>query len=349
MRTPAVDDPAPTALPPASQLLQPSLSPPLGGPLGSRTPVLDAAGLAGQGSGPAAGPAGAAPVPACPTGPVAPLPTLQAGPTSASGPAAGDTVPLGSVALPQAAQAGTQSRTEDGIGIVGDGVSPSALAAAAAFVDAEIGDRTDIQGRMTAAKVQVVIVPRDKRMTDLPQFAHLRNTCTVDGRRWEEVRGSGGVTTPDGHFAVAVPEENLVNTGTGNDPYGAFNVGLHEFAHVLHSKGLSQSDQAKITALYAQQTNDHGEFTETYGRSNEKEYFAQATNAFFRQNGLVGKNSPEWLQANDPDMYAFLVTVYGQPPAAATGAAPGAPAAPAPAPAAPPVPAPQASTTPSHP
>ena len=58
-----------------------------------------------------------------------------------------------------------------------------------------IGNRPDIQQRMAAAKVALVIIPRDKAMTDLPEFASLAGTRTFDGRPWESMRGAGGVGT----------------------------------------------------------------------------------------------------------------------------------------------------------
>jgi hypothetical protein len=230
---------------------------------------------------------------------------------------------------PLPAVAADQLQTTAGVQIRGHGVSPSAMQASSAFVQQTIGGREDIQRRMSRANVAIVIVPRGVKMTDLPEFQSLRGQRTFDGRPWEEVRGSGGITTPDGLFAVAVPEENLIDAGP--DSYGEFNVGMHEFAHVVHSKGLSREERGQITSLYSARREANGPWTEAYGASNEREYFAQATNAFFRQNGTVGQNSPEWLQANDRAMYDFLVTIYGQPPGPAgaqrPAAAPTTPAA----------------------
>ena len=57
--------------------------------------------------------------------------------------------------------------------------------------------------RLLAAEVRVVIVPANKLMTDLPEFAAQKGTYTFDGRPWDTVRGLGGKNT-------AITEENLL-------------------------------------------------------------------------------------------------------------------------------------------
>jgi hypothetical protein len=77
-------------------------------------------------------------------------------------------------------------------------VSPTALEACARFVNASLAARPDIQDRLEDLHVVLVIIPRDKKMTDMAQFAGLRGTRTVDGRLWDDVRGSGGMRVPGG-------------------------------------------------------------------------------------------------------------------------------------------------------
>jgi hypothetical protein len=198
-----------------------------------------------------------------------------------------------------------------GVKIVGDGVDPKALAACEVFITQLIGNNPAAQEALKNANVAIVVIPHDKKMTDLPQFAALAGTNTFDGRLWDNVRGSGGMTAPDGTFALAVGEENLI-TGTGTpDSYPAgYSVGMHEFAHTLHDKGLTADQKTKIDELFAARTAAGGPWTEAYGSSNEHEYFAQATNAFFGTNQGIGQNGRAWLEANDPAMCAFLDELY---------------------------------------
>lgn len=220
------------------------------------------------------------------------------------------------IANPAPVQAGERRRTVLGVQIIGNDVSPSALDACATFVELTLSHREDIQERLRGARVALIIIPRNKAMTDVPQFASLRGTHTFDGRLWDDVRGSGGQRA-GGLWAVGVPEENLVQTVAGDgreDGHGeGFGIGLHELAHTIHNRGVSSSERRDIARLYAVRQRAGGPWTEGYGASNADEYFAQATNCFFQQNGGVGQNSPAWLEQNDPDLYALLVRIYGAP------------------------------------
>lgn len=155
------------------------------------------------------------------------------------------------VAHPAPVVAGEQRRSSLGVQIIGVNVSPSALDACEAFVALTLGHRPDIQERMQRANVALVIIPRKGKMTDVTQFAPLKGKKTFDGRVWDDVRGAGGMRVSGGLWAIAVPEENLVETGT-EDSYGAgYSVGLHELSHTVHSKGVSGSERDRITELYA--------------------------------------------------------------------------------------------------
>lgn len=241
-----------------------------------------------------------------------PAPAPDAG--KAQGDAWADAAPL-KISNPQPVKAGEQRRTVAGVQLIGRDVSPSALDACERFVKMTIGNRPDIQKRMTEANVALVIVPRDKKMTDLPEFAALKDQKTFDGRPWSEVRGSGGRSAPGGVWAIAVPEENLVDTPGVKDGYGSgYSVGLHEFTHTIQSKGVTEAEGKKIKELYDARKKAGGPWTEAYGASNDQEYFAQATNCYFSENGNIGKNGPDWLRQNDRAMYDFLTGLYGPPP-----------------------------------
>jgi hypothetical protein len=219
------------------------------------------------------------------------------------------------VTSPLPVQQGEQRREVLGVEIVGRDVSPSALDACEQFVVASLSQRPDIQRRLRSEKVALVIVPRDKKMTDVAEFAGLRGKKTFDGRLWDDVRGSGGRRVAGGKWAIAVPEENLVAAGKDTYPDG-YSVGLHEFAHTVHLKGLGSGDRRKLDELYAARKKAGGPWTEAYGASNAREYYAQCTNCYFGANAGVGANGADWLRTNDAPMFDFLGTVYGPPPRA---------------------------------
>jgi hypothetical protein len=184
-----------------------------------------------------------------------------------------------------------------------------------------------VQQRLAAARATIVIIPARKPMTDLPQFASLRGqktpACPGDKtcrRDWSTVRGSGGMQAPDGSFAIGVAEENLIATPGVKNKYVLGYVGMHELAHTIESKGMNAQQQAQLSQLYQQQrTQDARDFTDEYAATNMHEYFANSTNAFFGTNAYSNPKAPKkgngaaWLAERDPDMYAFLVSMYGPP------------------------------------
>src|SRR5215510_2034391 len=172
-----------------------------------------------------------------------------------------------------------------------EGVDPKAVAEVERYVTLMIGHNQHAQDELKKAKVEIVVIPHDKKMTDLDQFKDLKGTNTFDGRLWDNVRGSGGITTKDGSFALAAPEENLTVVPGVADPYGkGYSVGMHEFAHTLHLKGLTDDQNKSIDKLFDDRTKAGGPWTEAYGSSNKLEYFAQSTNAFFGMNQGIGQN-----------------------------------------------------------
>jgi hypothetical protein len=87
---------------------------------------------------------------------------------------------------------------------------------------------------------------------------------------------------------------------------------MHEFAHTLHSNGLTSAQKARITQLYAARQAAGGPWTEAYGASNEQEYFAQCTNCYYGRNAGIGQNGRDWLRTNDQPMFDFLEEIYGR-------------------------------------
>ena len=97
--------------------------------------------------------------------------------------------------------------------------APAARKEARRQISAELGDK-DVAMRMIKTPVITVIVPRDKQMTELPEFSSLKASDsgagpgkTFDGREWAHVRGVGNVKA-NGKTYAAVTEENIL----GGDP-----------------------------------------------------------------------------------------------------------------------------------
>jgi hypothetical protein len=236
-----------------------------------------------------------------------------------------------------AAEPGVMNRassiTVNGIVIIAPaGVHVAALEQVAAIVRQELGNNKYAQRKLAEAYTRIVIIPANTKMTDLPEFAGMRGTNTDDGRLWDNVRGSGGRAAPNGTFAIGVAEEDLVSVrGVVSQYARGYSIAMHELAHTVEGKGMTPDQHARLLTIYQRQqqkdaavaNTHHDAFTDNYGARNVREYFAQATNAFFGRNQGAEKqadntivqnhNGRAWLQANDPDMYAFLVEMYETP------------------------------------
>ncbi|MHB8875185.1 MAG: hypothetical protein ACYC8T_15975 [Myxococcaceae bacterium] len=200
-------------------------------------------------------------------------------------------------------------------GVVLRGPSASAAAAAEGRRALEmLTRRPDIQERLRAARVSMVIIPADKKLTDMPEFASLRGRRTFDGRLWDDVRGVGGTSVKDRSIAFGVAEETLAHLPGDTYPRG-YNVAVHELAHVIHNTGLPACDKDAIDEAYLARKAAGGPWTEAYGSSNAFEYFAQGTNAFFGKNQGMGENGAPWVKQNDPALYRLLERVFGPAPA----------------------------------
>jgi alpha-galactosidase len=112
------------------------------------------------------------------------------------------------------------------------------------------------------------------------------------------------------------------------------NFALHELAHAYHFRVLGFDDpaikdafeRARAAGLYDKVEQHHGNgrpnsVGRAYAMTDEKEYFAEATEAFFSRNDFFPFTRVE-LQAHDPRMLRVLETAWGVAPAAAAASKP---------------------------
>lgn len=233
-----------------------------------------------------------------------PMPrAIRVAPQHAPPPATGTAVAPATTPLPAASR-----YSASGVDVISYGSDPAALAEVGCAI-AAVAQQPEIAAAMQRNEVTVVVIPPDRRMTDLPEFTGLRGQHTFDGRPWDEVRGVGGLRLADGRLAVGVPEENL--TRSPSDRFrGNYSVALHELAHVVQDHCISEADYDLIERLYEARRRAGLPFTDDYAASNQFEYFAQATNAYFQRNEGQGINSRQWLADNDPGLYRKLAELY---------------------------------------
>ncbi|MFH8386881.1 hypothetical protein ACH4E7_39210 [Kitasatospora sp. NPDC018058] len=204
----------------------------------------------------------------------------------------------------------------------------------------------DVAQRLLLKGAGATVVPRQVPMTDVADFRHLAGRTAEGeagaGRRWEDVRGSGGLR-------AAVTEENLLGeraTVGDETPYpDGYSTTTHEFAHTLHDFGLNDADRELITRTYRAKTDlDHltsvfgeqspvawsdgvrrvqGRDGDNYAARNEREYFAQVSNAYLGTNhgrdpytGDMRNNGARWVRQNEPELLPLLERLYGGDPEA---------------------------------
>jgi hypothetical protein len=96
---------------------------------------------------------------------------------------------------------------------------------------------------------------------------------------------------------------------------------LHELAHGYHHLFLGDDyagilhcyEHAQAEGLYASILRGNGHHERHYAMTNEKEYFAESTEAFFGTNDFFPFVRAE-LKEYDPDMYALLCEIWGVKP-----------------------------------
>ncbi|CAG2251535.1 unnamed protein product [Mytilus edulis] len=138
-----------------------------------------------------------------------------------------------------------------------------------------------------AARAQVGVFTKAESMAVYPDYAYMADrpecrgicsggcasTCTFDGRKWSVTAGSGG-------RLASILDDNLLCDS--RDPYRhGFNVLIHEFGHTIHGYALDGSMKNTITNAYNAARSRGTWSASSYAMSNEKEYFAQGTSAWF--------------------------------------------------------------------
>lgn len=216
-----------------------------------------------------------------------------------------------------------------GVEVVGSaGVHPEAVEEAAKSIRDMVGKNVTLQTRLKAARVTLIIVPPNLGFVELPEFKQLGTSETPDGRQLKTLRGVANVETADGRMAIAVGEEGIVDVPSTLSNYAAtYSIVKHEFGHAIHLQAMDEKQRQRVTTLYIQHKardvdNSLDTWTDKYASLDDREYFAQATAAFFGANGSsdgTAHNGPQWLAENDPEMYRFLLEIYAAPAHLDTG------------------------------
>ncbi|BDS06515.1 hypothetical protein NT6N_15550 [Oceaniferula spumae] len=199
-------------------------------------------------------------------------------------------------------------------------VNPYALKEAAYLVDQMLSQRDDVRKAMVKSGARLCIIAYNEYTTDLPEF-----TGFADGKSpypgvsakdfWDaRARGTGG-SVSDPYCTCG--EENLL--GYPGDPYKDENILIHEFAHNIHLRGMTNIDPTfdqRLEKAY-QKAMAAGLWKNKYAATNRFEYFAEGVQSWFGNNRENDHdhnhvNTRQELIEYDPTLAKFCREVFGE-------------------------------------
>jgi hypothetical protein len=186
-------------------------------------------------------------------------------------------------------------------------VADEALQRASSIVTHMLAGRPDILDAMVKNRMYLIIIGKDQKYTDMPEYRNSRNPDFLN----ERVRGTGGRPTSFG-------EENLLSLPL--DRYDDESIGVHEFCHTIDGT-LSRMDptwRSRKDATY-QNAVAKGLFKDTYAGSNAGEYWAEICQSYFDNNRVNNWNhgpirTREQMKLYDPEGYELVRTTFNLSP-----------------------------------
>lgn len=163
------------------------------------------------------------------------------------------------------------------------------------------------------------VVPADpvRRLREVPVWVERSSKqfpcmCFHESRDWLSTHGVNPEKT--GGVELSNPENFL--TWTREQPW----MVLHELAHGYHHRFLGDAhpgikrcyEAAKASGKYDSVLRFNGRKERHYALNNEKEYFAEATEAFFGTNDFYPFVRAE-LKEHDPELFALLWKIWEMP------------------------------------
>ncbi len=213
----------------------------------------------------------------------------------------------------------TQRVTAHGFPIVASAkTNPHALKEAVYIVDQMLAERPDVRDAMIKSGSRLCILSHDEFTTDQPEFAGLEAVPGYEAisakEYWDaRARGLGGSETDP---ISSCAEENLL--AYEGDPYDTENILIHEFAHNLHLRGMTNVDPTFDVPLKAayDAAMTAGLWKGAYASTNHHEYFAEGVQNWFdnnRENDSQHNhvNTRTELIEYDPGLAAICREVFG--------------------------------------
>ncbi|MCY4558760.1 MAG: hypothetical protein OXF79_20760 [Chloroflexi bacterium] len=191
------------------------------------------------------------------------------------------------------------------------GVQPEALRKAAGIANVMLSGRSDIQECMARTGSQLAVIPKDRYVTDLPEYAYLAGRSDFTGRTYESfaLRGLGAVK---GQPVASGPEEQLIDDLDDHHPrypYIALST-AHEFAHAIQNLCFNEQDHQTWDGLYAEAL-EEGIYPGTHMMANVMEFFAVVSTAYFEVTTELDPEPSRARLAEDfPEIVEALDEIY---------------------------------------
>ncbi len=195
-----------------------------------------------------------------------------------------------------------------GMHVVASGeVADLALQRTFSIVTHLLAGRPDVLAAMVKNKMYLIIIGKDQRYTDMPEYRNAPNPEYMN----ERVRGTGGRPTSFG-------EENLLSLPI--DRYDDESIGVHEFCHTIDSAMASVDPtwSNRRSAAYRSAL-AKGLWKNTYAAGSPAEFWAEAAQSYFDCNRVNNWNhgpigTREQLRAYDPETYELVRAAFNLGP-----------------------------------
>jgi len=191
------------------------------------------------------------------------------------------------------------------------GVQPEALRKAAGIAITMLSGRSDIQECMARTGAQLAVIPKDRYVTDLPEYSYLAGRSDFTGRTYEsfQLRGLGTVKSQP---VSSGPEEQLIDDFDEHHPrypYIALST-AHEFAHGIQNLCFNELDHQTWDGFYADAV-EAGIYPGSHLMANVEEFFAVFSTAYFGVTNELGSDVNRAVLAQDfPEIMKALDDIY---------------------------------------
>ena len=206
-----------------------------------------------------------------------------------------------------------QFMSANGVTVKADGtVEPAAVEAGAEVAAAMLSGRDDIVRCMARERAELAIIPRDRTLTSLPEYAYLKGTKDFTGRGRDtfEIRGVGAVL---GQPVSSAAEEQVLGRFGPRHPYYPYRglVAVHELAHGIQNLCFTAEDHEEWNGFYGEAVRADL-YPGTHMMYDANEFFAVFSTAYFEVTDELGQTSDrDTLKKQFPEVFLALDEIYG--------------------------------------